>query len=223
MKHQGCREFYSLGDSLGAAALIQSAAVQPVFSAIVAECAHADLLGAGVPRPASLSKPPCSPPTGSTAATPRTVSPLHGIARAPTPILAAFVYLPKELRGPAAGIFAALRNEGGSAGTTLGKTMVARRLPVHTDRLVENLNPFNTPFNEAMQGLRSFFYQQTGDPVGSQMMALDAIDQLRQQQAAAMAYLDAFWLFGILALSLIPLTFLMRRSVAEEGMHIGAE
>ncbi len=137
--------------------------------------------------------------------------------------VAAFVYLPKELRGPAAGIFAALRNEGGSAGTTLGKTMVARRLPVHTDRLVETLNPFNTPFNEAMQGLRSFFYQQTGDPVGSQMMALDAIDQLRQQQAAAMAYLDAFWLFGILALSLIPLTFLMRRSVAEEGMHVGAE
>ena len=46
---------------------------------------------------------------------------------------------------------------------------------------------------------------------------------MRQQQSAAMAYLDAFWLFGILSLALIPLALLMRRSVAEEGMHIGAE
>ena len=63
----------------------------------------------------------------------------------------------------------------------------------------------------------------TGDPVGSRAMALDAIDGMRQQQSAAMAYLDAFWLFGVLALALIPLAFLMRRSVAEEGMHVGAE
>ncbi len=68
--------------------------------------------------------------------------------------MAAFVYLPKELRGPAAGIFAALRNEGGSAGTTLGKTMVTRRLPVHTDRLVEHINPFNPAFNETMRSLQ---------------------------------------------------------------------
>ncbi len=50
MKHQGCRELYALGESLGAAILIQSAAVQPVFSAIVAECAYADLLDAGTDR-----------------------------------------------------------------------------------------------------------------------------------------------------------------------------
>jgi DHA2 family multidrug resistance protein len=137
--------------------------------------------------------------------------------------VAAFVYLPRELRGPAAGIFAALRNEGGSAGTAMGNTLVTRRIPVHTDRLVEHINPFNPAFNEAMQSLRAFFYQQTGNPVGSQMMALDAIDSLRQQQSAAMAFLDAFWLFGVLALALIPLTLLMKRSVAEEGMHIGAE
>ena len=55
--------------------------------------------------------------------------------------VAAFMYLPKELRGAAAGIFAVLRNEGGSAGTSMGKTLVQRRLPLHTDRLGEFLNP----------------------------------------------------------------------------------
>ena len=74
-----------------------------------------------------------------------------------------------------------------------------------------------------MESLKSFFYQLTGDPVGSQTMALDAIDSMRQQQSAAMAYLDAFWLFGILSLALIPLALLMKRSVAEEGMHVGGE
>jgi len=100
---------------------------------------------------------------------------------------------------------------------------VTRRIPVHTDRLVENINPFDPAFDETMRSLQSAFFQVTGDPVGSQMMALDAIDSLRQQQSAAMAYLDAFWLFGVLSLALIPLAFLMKRSVAEEGMHIGAE
>ena len=137
--------------------------------------------------------------------------------------VAAFLYLPKELRGPAAGIFAALRNEGGSAGTTLGKTIVERRLPVHTDRLVENLNPYNSAFNAISHSMQSFFYQITGDPKGSQTMALQAIDNLRQQQSAAMAYLDAFWLFAVLALLLIPLALLMRKSRAAEGMHIGVE
>jgi DHA2 family multidrug resistance protein len=137
--------------------------------------------------------------------------------------VAAFLYLPKELRGPAAGIFAALRNEGGSAGTTLGKTLVQRRLPLHTERLVERLNPYNTAFNDAVQSAQAFFFRLTGDPEGSRLMALKAVDGLRQQQSAAMAYLDAFWLFAVLALVLIPLALMMRKSKAEGGMHFGAE
>ena len=54
-------------------------------------------------------------------------------------------------------------------------------------------------------------------------MALDAIDTLRQQQSALMAYFDGFWLFSVLALLIIPLALLIRRSVAEPGTHIGTE
>ena len=43
MKKAGCHKLYALGESLGASILIQSAGVQPVFSAIVAECPYADL------------------------------------------------------------------------------------------------------------------------------------------------------------------------------------
>lgn len=43
MRDQGCNAIYGLGESLGGAILIQSASLQPVFRAIVAECAYSDL------------------------------------------------------------------------------------------------------------------------------------------------------------------------------------
>lgn len=98
MKQQGCRELYALGESLGAVILIQSAAVQPVFSAIVAECAYADLLDAGadrmsrfagVPRPLArvMVEGAMVYARWVDGLDLRSVSPLRDIARAPTPIL----------------------------------------------------------------------------------------------------------------------------------------
>src|SRR5436190_20629779 len=43
MKSEGCHKIYGLGESLGASVLIQAAAVEPIFAAIVAECPYADL------------------------------------------------------------------------------------------------------------------------------------------------------------------------------------
>jgi DHA2 family multidrug resistance protein len=65
--------------------------------------------------------------------------------------------------------------------------------------------------------------QQTGDPVRSQGMTLQSLDNLRQQQAASLAYFDVFWLFAILCLGLVLLVLLMKRSVAEKGELIGGE
>jgi len=43
MKGAGCGKVYALGESLGASILIEAAAIQPAFVAIVAECPYADL------------------------------------------------------------------------------------------------------------------------------------------------------------------------------------
>jgi len=43
MKSEGCHKVYGLGESLGASVLIQAAALEPIFTAIVAECPYADL------------------------------------------------------------------------------------------------------------------------------------------------------------------------------------
>jgi hypothetical protein len=63
----------------------------------------------------------------------------------------------------------------------------------------------------------------TGDPVRSRQMSLQSLANLRQQQAASLAYFDVFWLFAVLSLGLVLLVLLMRRSVAEKGEIIGGE
>ena len=81
----------------------------------------------------------------------------------------------------------------------------------------------STPFDSALEQGRAFFEGVTGDPVTSGQMALQGIADLRDQQASTLAYLDGFYVFALMALVIIPLTLLMRRSVAEPGQHIGAE
>jgi len=73
-----------------------------------------------------------------------------------------------------------------------------------------------------LKSLQPFFYQVTGDLEDSRMKAWKAIDEVRQERSAAMANLDAFWLFVVMALLLIPLAFLFKKSVAEEGRHLWA-
>ena len=58
--------------------------------------------------------------------------------------VAAFLYLPKELRGAAVGLLALLRNEGGSVGTSVAQTIQERRDQFHSLRLGENLDPLQS-------------------------------------------------------------------------------
>jgi DHA2 family multidrug resistance protein len=137
--------------------------------------------------------------------------------------VAAFKYTPIHLRGAAVGLFALLRNEGGSVGTSMAQTVQERREQFHLSRVGEFLDPLNPAVNSFGEGARTFFFQQTGDTAGSQQLAVQALDNLRQQQAASLAYFDVFWLCGALGVALVLLVLLMKRSVAEKGAHVGAE
>jgi MFS transporter, DHA2 family, multidrug resistance protein len=74
-----------------------------------------------------------------------------------------------------------------------------------------------------LEQARGVFLQQSGDPVAAQQLAWQALENLRQQQASALAYFDVFWLSAVVTLVLVPVVLLMRRSVAEKGAHIGGE
>ena len=78
--------------------------------------------------------------------------------------VAAFKYTPTHLRAAAVGLFALLRNEGGSVGTSVAQTIVERREQFHNARVGEFLDPFNPTLQSFAEQSRAYFLQQTGDP-----------------------------------------------------------
>jgi uncharacterized protein len=103
MRSEGCEKIYGFGESLGASILIQAAAVEPAFRAIVAECAYSDLRAASEDRvrkmagglPAWLAGPLAKIMTESAILYTRVrfgadlshISPVDDIAHTETPIL----------------------------------------------------------------------------------------------------------------------------------------
>ncbi len=137
--------------------------------------------------------------------------------------VAAYMYTPKHLRGAAVGLLALLRNEGGSVGTSIAQTVQERREQFHLVRVGETLGPLNPQVQSFLQGGQAFFMQHTGDPARSYQDTVQALDNLRQQQAASLAYFDVFYLCAVLGVALVFLVLLMKRSVAEKGEHVGGE
>jgi DHA2 family multidrug resistance protein len=137
--------------------------------------------------------------------------------------VAAFLYIPRELRGAAVGLFALLRNEGGSFGASFGKIVTERREQLHSLRLNENLDPLNSALTTFTDQSQARFLQQFGDPVAAKQMALQALDNLRSHQALALSYFDAFLLFAVAAVALSFIVPFMRRSVVAKGAHVSAE
>ena len=137
--------------------------------------------------------------------------------------VAAFLHIPRELRGAAVGLLALLRNEGGSVGTSVAQTIQQRREQFHTLRLNETLDPLNPAVSQFFQQNQAFFLQHSGDPPHARQMSLQMLELARNQQASSLAFFDVFWSSAAIAVVLILLVLLMRRSVAEKGAHLAAE
>ena len=105
----------------------------------------------------------------------------------------------------------------------MAQTIQERRLQFHSARVDEFLDPLNPHVNTFLEQARALFYQQTGDVAGSQQQAVQALENLRLQQAESLAYFDVFWVAAVLGVALAFLVLLMKRSVAEKGVHVGGE
>jgi DHA2 family multidrug resistance protein len=154
---------------------------------------------------------------------PRVVT-IAGLSLLITPLnVAVYQNIPLHLRGAAVGLFSLLRNEGGSVGTSVAQTIQERREQFHLLRLNEYLDPLNPNLQNYSTGLQQGLTPITGDPVTTQAMSQQIIDNIRQAQASSLAYFDVFWVFAVVAVMLLACVFLMRRSVAEKGAHLAAE
>jgi DHA2 family multidrug resistance protein len=118
--------------------------------------------------------------------------------------LIATAYVMPQDAGSASSLFNILRNLGGAIGIALLATLLDSRAKVYFDYLRESLVPSNPQVAERLALLT--------EKLGNEQAALAKLSEIAHQQAAIMAYNDAFHCIGI-ALGISMLAVLLTRKL----------
>ena len=117
-----------------------------------------------------------------------------------------------EKMGNATSIFNLMRNIGGSVGIAIMTTFLARRAQVHQNHLVANVRPGDVQTMRMLRGLQANFYAHGVDAVTASRKALGAMYGMVQQHAGMLAFVEAFWLMGVVFLLMLPFLPLLQYS-----------
>jgi DHA2 family multidrug resistance protein len=124
----------------------------------------------------------------------------------------AYSSLPRDKNNAASGLMNLARNIGGSVGISVVTTLLARRTQFHQVRLVENLNAANPQFQSRLQDMTGVFSGGGSGPGTALQQAYAMMQANVIRQATMLAYIDNFWLLGIVIACLIPCVFLIKKT-----------
>ena len=79
------------------------------------------------------------------------------------------------------------------------------------------MTPLDPAYQSAMQGLSRAFTQKGSDPTQALNQAQGTLYGMLQQQANMRAFVDVFWLLGVIFLAVVPLVFLMKKVGPRKG------
>jgi DHA2 family multidrug resistance protein len=127
-----------------------------------------------------------------------------------------YVGVPREKRNQVAGISNFARNLGGSIGTSLLTTFIARQNQVHQSALAAHAYSGNASFDQMLASLKSMFISQGYDAVTAATMALAQVYRTVQAQASALSFENSFFVMAVAVLCLAPFPFIMRRPKPSE-------
>jgi MFS transporter, DHA2 family, multidrug resistance protein len=125
---------------------------------------------------------------------------------------AAYIGIAEDKSNAVAGLVNFTRNIGSSVGTSIVTTMIVRRSQFHQDVLETNTNWGDPSFRNSMNGLAQHLTHAGLSLYAAQSQALARIYAAVQAQAAALAYIDTFWLLGIAALIMFFLSFVLKKN-----------
>ena len=130
-----------------------------------------------------------------------------------------FRFLPADQSSNAAGIYALVRNEGGSIGIALSSTFLERTTQTHQAYLAANLSPSNTLAARAAQALAATHgsIASSGSPANNAHAGLGLLYLQIQRQASLLAYMDQYKMFAYLLFALLPLVLLLKRAPRTTG------
>src|SRR5258708_28421927 len=103
------------------------------------------------------------------------------------------------------------RNLGGSAGTALLTTLLARSSQVHQTALAANVVPGSVPYRLYMNRMTELLRSQgMSAAAAASQMAIGRAYQEMLRQASMLSYQNAFLILSVIILILTPLPFIMR-------------
>ena len=109
----------------------------------------------------------------------------------------------------ASGLQNLLKNIGGAIGTSIVATLISRGAQKHQFMLIQHLSETSSNYIERVQTYTIAFITNY-DPLTANYMAKGVINKLLLQQATLCAFIDAFRVFAIAAISIIPLLLLLK-------------
>jgi DHA2 family multidrug resistance protein len=121
------------------------------------------------------------------------------------PLMAlAMARIQPEKMGNATSIFNLMRNIGGSVGIAIMTTFLARRTQIHQNHLVANVTAGNLKTLMTLRGMQANFHAHGTDAVTASRKSLAALYGLVQEHASMLAFVEVFWLMGVVFLLMIP-------------------
>ena len=102
------------------------------------------------------------------------------------------------------------RNLGGSAGTALLTTFIARTAQTHQVQLAANVVPGSTPYRLYMDAVTGMMRRAGMSAMQASQMGVGYAYQQMVRQASMLSYQNAFFVLAVAIVCLAPLPFLMR-------------
>jgi DHA2 family multidrug resistance protein len=119
--------------------------------------------------------------------------------------------------GDASGLYNMSRNLGGTLGLALLGVLMDRRSHFHDDALREGILANSQLAQDQMASNTASYLAQTGDASTAQLQAFAQLANDIAQQAAVMAYNDAFYVLGLAMIACLPLIFILKKRAAQAG------
>jgi len=130
---------------------------------------------------------------------------------------AAYIGVPAGKRNAVAGLVNFSRNIGGSVGTSIVTTLIARQSQFHQVHLVSRLADDNPSFQEQIRDLSRRLAAGGLGTWEAQRQAYARFYQMVHDQAQALAYIDTFWWLALGAAVMFGLAFALERNDPRAG------
>lgn len=126
--------------------------------------------------------------------------------------LVAYIGIPADKNNSVAGLINFMRNIGSSVGTSMVSTMIDRRSQFHQQILVDYVREGNFNFGNTLGGLSARLNHGGLGMHEAQGQAYARIYGAVQAQAGTLAYMDTFFVLGVIAAIMFALSFILKKN-----------